>query len=110
MIEYKIREFSVLELDLPSGEHVIAVKFNDTPFAGAVFSVDFARFEGTEENPVLKFKYTILEGALDCSEFRNEVGDLIMGLAQKQLNEGYLVMAGSGDEEVLPEFVEDKDD
>ena len=100
MIDYPLRAHKIVELDMSTGEHVIACKLTEGPFEGLVFSVSHVEFQGTMEKPVLKFDYILHVDIDDESKheaIRNEIGDFIMGSIQRDMKNNDVVMGGKHD-------------
>ena len=70
-------------------------------YPGLCFTLDRVAFGGTEEEPVLEFKYNIIEGreqVADIKKFEDETAHFLLGLIEKRLKEGDLLYTGGKDE------------
>ncbi len=74
------------------------IKILSGEFSGCLFN--FGRVEFPDENePVLSFDYNLLEGvAADKEKFETTIGDILVQLLQKALDNQELIFKGGSDE------------
>ena len=65
------------------------------PYSGVVYSYVSASFPD-ENEPILKFEYTIHESPVEivASEFEHAIGDILVELIRSQLESGEIVYHG----------------
>lgn len=74
------------------------IKILSGEFSGCLFN--FGRVEFPDENePILSFDYNLLEGvAADKEKFETTIGDILVQLLQKALDNQELIFKGGSDE------------
>lgn len=99
-----MRDYKIVAMNDRTGKPISAIRFDDSPFNGLLFSYGKVELIGDEDadEAVLKFEYDIHQDSpesYDKGDLHVHLGDFLTSLMLKQLGAGELVYKGGVDAE-----------